>query len=274
MKNIPELERAVLKNQKKASAGDLDYLARHYWALAKESGDFRERRMLLKRASHFAGLAFGAGADDVEQLELYRSIFQRSAEVHAWPADERGKLSRVIGKWAEKTGADNHKIVASSKGKLAIEGGTFAVGDPALPGAWIEGLGSYDSAFIGWTNRGERLCVATGGDGLYKAELRLIDAAEPILTTKEYKKLSASSQSVVIEVRSGFVGIADFADFLVEPWLDKQIAGTVRLKVPPGRYRVCAHGFSTARSESIVIVLTSTSDAAANDIKSVDSLFG
>lgn len=273
MENIAELERAVIKDQKRASAADLDCLARHYWALASESGDFRERRKLLKRTSHFADLAFGAGADDVEQLERYRSIFQRSAEVHSWPADERAKLSRVIGKWAEKTGADDHKVVASSKGKLAIDGGTLAVGDPALPGAWGEGARSYEDQFVDWTNRGERLCVATGGDGIYKAELRLIDATEPILKSKEYKKLSASSQSVVIEVRSGFVGIADFAVFL-DPWLDEKIAGTVRLEVPPGRYRVCANGFATARSESIVTVLTPTYDAAANDIKSMGSLFG
>ncbi len=70
--SIAELKRHVMQKPKKAAPEDLDILARHYWGLATATDDFREKRKHLKRSCYLAGLAFTAGADGVEQLELYR----------------------------------------------------------------------------------------------------------------------------------------------------------------------------------------------------------
>lgn len=80
MDSVVELEKHVMQDLKKASPEDLDILARHYWDLAPRSQDFRDRRSHLKRSSLFAGLAFAAGVDAVERLELCRTIVQRAAE--------------------------------------------------------------------------------------------------------------------------------------------------------------------------------------------------
>ena len=275
MVSIVELEKCVIKNPKKAPPEDLDLLARHYWELATGTDDFRDKRKHLKRSSFFAGLAFKAGADAVEQLELYRSIVQLTAEVHAFPEDERRKLSRIIARWLEKTGADQQEILNKARGKIIVEGGSIALGDRARVSPSGDSIYTSEKELVEWTNRGERLTFRTGGDGVYKAELRLIDAAEPVLTAKEYKKLRTSTPTVVIEVSSGALGMADDVYFFNEPWNQTKVAGTVCLEVPPGRYKACAYGFSSSSGvESVIAVVTATSDAARNDTKTVDSLFG
>jgi hypothetical protein len=273
MNSIVELEKRVIKSRKKAKPEDLDVLARHYWSLAMEAEDFRNRRKHLKRSSFFAGRAFAAGANAVEQLKLYRTIVQRAAEVHTWPADERRKLSRIVAKWLEKTGADKHAVLQKAKGTVAVEGGSISLGDRARFGSLGKDI-SFEEEMVRWTNRGERLTFATGGDDVFKAEIRLIDAAEPVLTAGEYKKLKASTPTVVIDVASGALGMSDFVYFLDEPWDKKNIEGTVCLDVPPGRYKACVFGFSTSGSESVIGVVAATSDAARNEIGTIDSLFG
>jgi len=275
MDSIVELEKRVIKNPKQAQPEDLDVLARHYWDLATDTEDFRDKRKHLKRSSYFAGLAFKVGADAVEQLELYRTIIQLTAEVHAFPEDERRKLSRIIARWLEKTGADQQEILKKARGKIIVEGGSIALGDRARVSPSGESIYTSEKEMVAWTNRGERLTFRTGGDGVYKAELRLIDAAEPVLTAKEYKKLRTSTPTVVIEVSSGALGMADDVYFFNEPWDQDKVAGTVCLEVPPGRYKACAYGFSSASgAESVIAVVTATSDAARNATNTIDSLFG
>ena len=199
MNSVIELEKRVIKSPKKAKPEDLDILARYYWDLATGTDDFREKRKHLKRSSYFVGLAFNAGADAVEQLELYRSIVQLTAEVHAFPADERRKLSKIIARWLERTGADQQEVLKRAKGTITVEGGAISLGDRARFASLGENI-SFEAEMVQWTNRGERLTFRTGGDGLYKAELRLIDAAEPVLTAKEYKRFETSTPTVVINV--------------------------------------------------------------------------
>lgn len=275
MDSIIELEKRVIKKPKKAKPEDLDILARHYWDLATGTDDFREKRKHLKRSSFFAGLAFTAGADAVEQLELYRTIVQHTAEVATWPEDERRKLSKIIARWLEKTGADQQELLKRAKGKIIVEGGSIALGDRARVSPSGESIYTSDKEMVEWVNRGERLIFGTGGDGVYKAELRLIHAAEPMLTAKEYKRLGTSTPTVVIDVSSGALGMADLVYFFDEPWDKKKVEGTVCLDVPPGRYKACAYGFSTpAGYESVIGVVTATSDEARNETKTLDSLFG
>jgi hypothetical protein len=274
MDSIIELEKRVIKNPKKAKPEDLDILARHYWGLATDTDDFREKRKHLKRSSYFAGLAFAAGADEVEQLELYRAIFQRAASVDATPEDGRSKLSRIIARWLEKTGADKQEILNKAKGTIVVEGGTISLGDRAR--FWTSGESFYisEKETVEWVNRGERLTFRTGGDGQYRAEIRLIEAAEPVLTAQEYKKLSSSTPTVVIDVPSGALGMGDDVHFFLEPWDKQKIKGTVCMDVPPGRYKACVFGFTTSRSESLIAVVTATSDEARNETTTTDCLFG
>jgi len=271
---IVELEQRVIKQPKQATPEGLDLLARHYWKLATGAADFRDKRTHLKRSSHFAGLAFKAGAEAVEQLQLYRTIVQLTAEVHAFPADERRKLSRIIARWLEITGADQQEVLKKSRGKIIVEGGSISLGDRARVSPSGDSIYTSVQELVQWTNRGERLTFATGGDGVFKAELRLIDAAEPLLTAKEFKKLRTSTPTVVIEVSSGALGMADFVQFLDEPWDRKKLAGTVCLEVPPGRYKACAYGFTSSGSESLIGVVSATEDEARNATTTVESLFG
>lgn len=271
MADIRALEAKVKQDIESASAAELDHLARHYWQTALAEPDYRNRQKLLKRSSHFAGQAFKSGIEELDSLRLYMDIARRTAEVHSFPQDERRKLSQITARWLALTGAGAHTILAKTKGKVATETATFGLGDAGLaPDAaddpWSE------SAMAGWTNKGQRLFFRTGYDGVIKAELRVIEGAEPVLSEKEYKKLDTSTPTVVLAVPSGRIALADYA-VMTAPWRSESPGDSIEIEAAPGSYKACVFGFSTARTNSVIAVLCPTDAAASNSIASVDSLF-
>lgn len=271
MVDLRALEAKVNREGEKASAGDLDLLARHYWQAALGEQDYRNRQKLLKRSSHFAGRAFKSGIEEPDTLRLYMDIARRTAEVHSFPQDERRKLSQITAQWLALTGAGEHTVLAKTKGKAATETATFGLGDVGLAPDETEDPYS-ENAMVEWMNKGQRLFFSTGYDGTIRAELRVIEGTEPVLSEKEYKKLETSSPTMVLAVPSGRVALADYA-VMMEPWRDTAPSDTIVIETAAGTYKACVFGFSTTRTNSVVVVLCPTRAAAANTVASVDSLF-
>ena len=132
MDDVRTLEAKANREPKSVSTGDLDLLARHYWELALAAKGYRDRQKLLKRSSHYAGRAFEAGLEDPDTLRLYMDIARQTAQVHAFPQDERRKLSQMTARWLTITGAGEHSVVARAKGKADTETATFGLGDVGL----------------------------------------------------------------------------------------------------------------------------------------------
>lgn len=271
MTDVRALEAKVRRDMENASTDDLDLLARHYWQAALAEPDYRNRRKLLKRSSHYAGQAFKSGLEDPDALRLYMDITRRAAEAHSFPQDERRKLSQITARWLALTGAREHSVLAQAKGKVATETATFGLGDVGLaPGAtedpWSE------RAMVEWMNQGQRLFFNTGYDGVIKAELRVIDGTEPVLSEKEYRKLGSATPSIVLAVPSGRLALADHA-VMTKPWQDAPPEDTLTIEAEPGTYKACVFGFSTSRWDSAIAVLCPTAAAPANKVAAVDSLF-
>lgn len=271
MADVRALEAKINQDIESASVDELDHLARHYWQAAVAEPDYRNRQKLLKRSSHFAGQAFKSGIEDPDALRLYMDIARRTAEVHSSPQDERRKLSQITARWLAVTGAGEHTVLTKTKGKAATETATFGLGDVGLaPDAaddpWSE------SAMVQWMNKGQRLFFGTGYDGVIKAELRVIDGTEPVLSEKEYKKLESSTPTIVLAVPSGEIALADYA-VMTEPWHSVAPKDSIEIAAAPGSYKACVFGFSTSRWDSVIAVLCPTDAAASNTISAVDSLF-
>ena len=271
MNDIAQLEAKVRREIKAASAEDLDTLAQHHWAAASTTADYRQRQKSLKRSSHYAGLAFERGIGDAQTLRLYMDIIRQTASVHNFPQDERRKLSRITARWLEETGAGDHKVLSRLKSKVPTDTATFGLGDVGLaPDPTDEP--SYEGQMVGWMARGQRLFFGTGYDGAIKAELRLIDGVEPVLSPSEYKKLESSTPTLVLAAPTGRIALADYG-FMTEPWRDDPPGEGLVIEVSPGAYKVCVFGFSSSRWDSVVAVLCPTDEASRNDVASVDSLF-
>ena len=271
MVDIRALEAKVTRNRKAGSPEDFDLLARHYWQTARAETDYRTRQKLLKRASHYVGRGFASGIEDPDALHLYMSIVRKAALVHSFPQDERRKLAQITARWLTVTGAAEHRVVARTKGKIATETATFGLGDVGLAPAATNEPWSEEQ-MVEWMTTGERLFFRTGYDGTIKAELRVIDGREPVLSEKEYKRLSASTPTLVLTVPTGRIGLADFA-LMAEPWPDASPADAIAIEVHTGCYKACVFGFSTSRSNSVIAVVCATEKTVSNRVLAVDSLF-
>lgn len=271
MADISDLEAKLGRDPSAGSYSDLDRLARHYWRMARAEKDYRNRQKLLKRSSHYAGHAFNRGIEDPDALRLYMVIARETALVHSFPQDERKKLAQITARWLSVTGAGEHTVLDRSKGKVALETATFALGDVGLaPDAKEQA--SYEAQMKQLMTRGQRLCFGTGYDGLFKAEIRVIEGREPVLSEKEYKKLNSSTPSVVLEAPTGRIALADYA-IMAGPWSGEPEWDSVVIETASGNYKACAFGFSTSRSNSVIAVLCPTDDAPPNTVGAVDSLF-
>ena len=125
-------------------------------------------------------------------------ILGQTANVHSFPQDVRRILSKVTVRWLEASGAGQQQIVSRQKGRVATETATFALGDiglvpEATPEPWTE------KEMVAWMKAGQRLLFTTGYDGLIKAELRIIECTEPVLEAKEYRRLDASTPTMVLD---------------------------------------------------------------------------
>ena len=180
-------------------------------------------------------------------------------------------MARITDRWLTVTGAGEHTVLARCKGKVALETATFALGDVGLkPDATDHA--SYEAHMTDWMTKGQRLCFGSGYDGLFKAEIRVIEGVEPVLSEKEYKKLNSSTPGVVLKMPTGRIALAGYA-LMTAPWSAEPEWESVVIEAPPGNYKACAFGFSTSRSDSVIAVLCLTDGETLNPITAVDSLF-
>ena len=271
MSDLHDLEAAASRTPMAVDAADHDRLARHFWGLAEAEAGYRERLRLLKRSSFFAGHALDRGLEEVDSLRLYMDILGQTARVHSFPQDLRRTLSKVTVRWLEATGAAAPRLIDSRKGKIATETAAFALGDVGHgPDPFVETW--IEKEIVAWMRSGQRLLFGTGYDGRIGAELRIIDGDEPVLEAKEYARLDSSTPTLVLEVPTGRIGLADYAE-MARPWPEASPPRTVSIGVPPGRYKASVYGFSTRRSDRVIAVLCPTESNPPNEIDAVDSLF-
>ena len=219
MTDVRALEARLASDPGSGSSGDFDRLARHYWRQARDESDYRARQKLLKRSSHYVGHAFDLGIESTEDRRLYMDIVRDAARVHTFPQGERRKLARITARWLSSTGADQHRVVARAKGKVALETATFALGDVGLVTP-LSDQPSIEGQMVEWMDQGQRLCFGTGYDGLLPCELRMIDGQEPVLAPKEYNKLASSTPTLVLAAPTGQIALADYA-LLTGPWAER-----------------------------------------------------
>lgn len=167
-------------------------------------------------------------------------------------------LSKMIPKYLELTGNDKFEIVSETKKSKDLGVGLYIIADPLFKDeAYEKWSGPNFNQLLDMVNDGKAMVFGTMDGLLGKAKLRLIDASEPVLQAKEYKKLIDSTSTNVIKVESGKIAIL-FAD------------PEVALNVEPGNYKVCAH--SIGKGSDFLIVLCKTDDVAVNHLIKLDEM--
>jgi hypothetical protein len=166
---------------------------------------------------------------------------------------------------AKQKGTDRDQINIISKLPLVIgvESGTLLVADPDREKEFE--LVHFDTIeCVKIMNKGQGLVWSTGGDGTFDIQLRLVEASEPMLMPKEYKLVTGSTDTIVVEVKSGKLTVGDFG------LLQEQ---NKWLTVEPGNYKVCAYLFDTQKDFlAYYVVVCKTDDSAVNDVSDIFDL--
>jgi len=121
-------------------------------------------------------------------------------------------------------------------------------------------------------NMGEYYTFSTAADGVYNMQLRLVDGPEPMLASKEYKRVEESGSEVIIQIPSGLVTVSD--GFIDEDEIESQsLASVVTMKVPPGFYKIRVFVLIFPNDDSsYYIVFAPTDKLSQNALADIETL--
>lgn len=214
----------------------------------------------LKSIGNLIGLAYKNGNYTVEQLAEWLDILKTVAKTYSSPENSR-IYAKIISSWLTLTGNDKATVLSKTAKAIAVETGTMMIGDPSIECDFGD---SSDKALINLINQQQRFIFATGGDGLYQVQLRIIDALEPVLTPKEYKLVKNASSTGIIQISSGKIRVGDLG-FVAERSLEH--------KVEAGNYKIAAYKFSTPKGPFIFyIVLCKTDQTVAEPVSFINNM--
>jgi hypothetical protein len=266
--NLRDAERRAYAG--KATLDELDALVAKYWQEARETDDFRRRGKLLKKACHFAGLAFDAGMKAPERLAEYEAVFEQALTHHSFPGEHRAKKAKITRRRLEKLNIRDAKIVTQTKGWVGTEAATLAIGDPD---SFDPREAASHEVLLRLAHEGKWFAVSTGYDGKFYGYIRLVDGKEPVISQKEYKRVASSSKTVLLRVASGRVALGEgfcrpFDD-------DGDSEDHIFLEVPPGTFRVQLFGFHQTDYDKVVAVLAREEDHSIENghVTEIDGLF-
>lgn len=259
---LQALEQQANRDPVHWSAAELESLVRRLASAAANTKDFRVKQRLLKRAAFLVRKRCDSVVQDAGMLREWMDLVQTAAAMHAFPQDLRKLHGQLTRRWLEASGHNEPRLLARKKAKLSTEAATFAIGDAGI----APGTPLADELTPAWMEAGERMIFTTGGDGIYRFEIRIIDALEPVLEAKEYARVTGATPTLVLAFPTGRLGIASLYD-MVAPWGAKAVANRTELRVEPTNHKVCVYGKS---SGEITVVLCRTEDATPNKVDGLD----
>lgn len=200
------------------------------------------------------------GEDDASRLQFYMDVLKQINKVHNMPRCKTA-LSKITALWLELTGNANAKIIKKILGKINVETATIAIGEPSYS---KEALGAYenyaDQKILNLINQGKLFIFGTGYDGEQNIQIRVVDSFEPVLSAKEYKCILNATETLIINIPTGTLAVADpyFLDMEKERLL---------INVEPGNYKVCVyHFYIDSKVDSFYIALCKADEEAKNTL--------
>lgn len=166
----------------------------------------RERFKILKQIGFEALEKFNSSKDpSVDDLKNYREIFTIVKTVPAISNKFQIALTKIINKYLLLLGCDNPKILLKKSTTIVLDSATIAIGDKSYSTDTSEALDEIELI-----NAGKIYSFGTGSDGTFNVQLRVVEAPEPVLTSKEYKNVVGASPTIFLTFPSGKVAVDDY----------------------------------------------------------------
>ncbi|MGC1181566.1 hypothetical protein [Legionella sp.] len=204
---------------------------------------------------------------EIEQMEFYIKILKPIVRAYSYPQKCSKLLSTITGDWLELSGYDNAKIISTAKSKYISDCPNICIGDLSCfkenQNVSPDLLSSY-SYRLSLMNEGKLYELRTGGDAGFYLELRLIDALEPVLTSKELKYVLDTTETAVMHLPTGNISVGYHST------ADEKLH-LLSLPVTPGNYKMSTFFIYKKRVVIFCIVLCKTHAVAKNSYQSIYS---
>lgn len=221
----------------------------------------RQRFKELKKLAYEVTAVIKSSKDlTVADLKTYTSILRIVLKVPAISPSFNLLFAKVMNKYLAAIGCENPQVLIKKSTKINLITGSIAIGDQFYAIGFTEKFPNE----IDLINSGKSYIFFAEDYGFVNIQVRVIDVIEPILSTKEYKRVMAASPAVILNFPSGKLAIDD--GYIEE-------APPIVIDIAPGNYKCQVYLFSLARDQhSFYIVLSKTEEKAVNSEKEVISL--
>lgn len=231
---------------------------RQEWEKVKQL-DAKNRFKAMKPIANAICDAYQKSTTTIEQLEFYTEVLKQVIRVHDYSRGTR-QLAKMISDWLELTGNDKAEITKKKSGKIAVET-TIAISDVHYSRDIMEMYDNYSEAnLLRVVNAGKAFIFHAVVHKICNVQVRVVDAPEPVLTSKEFKCVIANTETAVIDLPTGVLSVAS-------PWNLVEEEERLAITLTPGRYKVCVyHFYIRNKIDSYYIVLCKTTLPAHNSL--------
>ena len=225
----------------------------------------KDRRKAYRSASHLA-VELGLNSDlEPEEIDFCIQVIKTCLPALSYPTATQNKLTKIYRKKLELMGVDDPEPVILSKnsGQVGIESGTLMIADQGLLDGRIEDFKYWPQIAA----EGRACFVATGGDGMTAAQIRVIDFPFPALSVKETRFGRDQSDTRVIHVPSGNIVVSDPVYHDTPEW---SMVDTVE----PGYYQVSVFIFEIPdKIFSYYFVMCKSDGPHTNTLQDIQELY-
>ena len=188
----------------------------------------------------------------LEPLEFYLSTLQKILQIVPENID-RATLQKALSSAQAKKSfllfGKEPTIQQKLRKNLNTESGSFLIADCLDKEGFIA---LDDDASCKFINEGKFLRVNTGADGIFSVTVLLVDVSEPILPSKEARKMVGAFDTAIISVTTGKIYVFSIA------------LSYCSLDIATGNYKICTY-YDAA--ERLYVVLAKTEAPACNTLK-------
>lgn len=222
--------------------------------------DAKQRYHALSSFVHTLRSSYDKNAATPEQLTYYMQTLKAITRWLNDPNTVTRFLNTLTRDWLVLSGQEDAEVVRKISGKVTVESGTLIIADPS---EMINQALQNDQHDVSLINQGKALIFRTGADGVFNMQLRMVNALEPVLTEKEYRRVIANTETVIIHIPTDTISVGDVLYL-------QDTKSCITMPVSPGNYKICVYQFYIPQKlESFYVVFTPTMEAATNDIANI-----
>jgi len=234
------------------------------WAQTEQLS-IKDRRKAYRTATHMA-VELGLNSNlELSDIDYCADVIKTCLPALSYPTAAQNKLTKIYQKKLKLMGIDDPDPVILSKksGHVGIDSGTLMIADPDLMDDEIEDSGRWPRV----ASEGRAYFIATGGDGMASAQIRVIDFPFPSLSVKETRFGRDQSDTRIIHVPSGNIVVSD-------PVYHDSPERSMVAAIAPGYYQVSVFIFEIpGKIFSYYIVMCKSAGPHTDTLQAIQELY-